>query len=509
MKDILDVLFIEPDSSAKSYQGLNEVYTAIETPTWALLHAQSCRSKGFKVNIMDCRAEGLTDDQAVQRVRELNPRLVCFVIYGQNPNSGTVSMVGAIRLASKLKLEMPECLICFTGSHTSALPKEVLAYDFVDIVLLNEGVYALHNLLRSNLKDELNKVKGIGYKKDNQLILNEPEDIVPQHMMDIDLPGYAWDLLPYKNKPLDLYRAHFWHAEFNHSLRTPFASIYTSLGCPFKCVFCMINILNRSCNDDEITSADTPIMRAWSSNLILKEFDKLASFGAETIRIADEMFFLNRRYYEPLLQGLINRGYPLRMWAYSRVDTIRPDRLELFRKAGVKWFALGIEAGSQNVRYEMSKGKFKEIDIHTAVKKVQEYGINILANYILGLPDDDFQTMQQTLDLAIDLNTEYANLWTCHALPGSPLYFIAKKNRWQLPTKFEEYAFLSYDCLTLPTKYLTAAEALKFRDEAWYKYFYREEYLSLIEKKFGTEARNNILELGKIKLKRKLLGDKE
>ena len=219
------------------------------------------------------------------------------------------------------------------------------------------------------------------------------------------------------------------------------------------------------------------------------------------------MFFLHKRYYEPLFQGLVDRGYPFRMWAYSRVDTIRPDQLELFRKAGVKWFALGIEAGNQKVRYEMSKGKFQEIDIHAAVKKVQEYDINILANYIIGLPDDDRETMQQTLDLAISLNTEYANFWTCHALPGSPLYFLAKKNGWELPTKFEEYAFLSYECKTLPTKNLTAAEALKFRDEAWYKYFYREEYLSLVEKKFGLEARNNILELGKIKLKRKLLGD--
>jgi len=235
MQNILDVLFVEPDSSAKSYQGLNEVYSAIETPTWALLLAQSCRAKDFQVAIMDCRAERLTDEQAIQRIRELNPRLVCFVIYGQNPNSGTVSMVGAIRLGIKLKQEIPNCLICFTGSHTSALPKQVLSYDFVDIVLLNEGVYALHNLLLSDLKDELSKVRGIGYKKDGQIILNQPENIVPQHMMDIDLPGYAWDLLPYKNKPLDLYRAHFWHAEFNHALRTPFASIYTSLGCPFKC----------------------------------------------------------------------------------------------------------------------------------------------------------------------------------------------------------------------------------------------------------------------------------
>jgi radical SAM superfamily enzyme YgiQ (UPF0313 family) len=326
-------------------------------------------------------------------------------------------------------------------------------------------------------------------------------------MMDIDLPGYAWDLLPYKNTPLDLYRAHFWHAEFNHSLRTPFSSIYTSLGCPFKCTFCMINILNRENNEDHITSIDSSMMRTWSPGFILREFDKLASFGVETIRIADEMFFLNRRHFEPLLKGLIDRKYPLRMWAYSRVDTIREQYLELFRKAGVKWFALGIEAGNQKVRYEMSKGKFKEIDIHAAVKKVQEQDINVLGNYMFGLPDDDYDTLQQTLDLAISLNTEYANFWTCHALPGSPLYNIALKNGWELPTKFEEYAFLSYDCKTLPTKYLTAAQALKFRDEAWYKYFYREDYLNLVERKFGIQAKENILELGKIKLKRKLLGD--
>ncbi len=70
--------------------------------------------------------------------------------------------------------------------------------------------------------------------------------------MDVDLPGYAWDLLPYKSQPLDLYRAHFWHAEFNHDLRTPFAAIYTSLGCKFKCDFCMINIVNRTDNADGV-----------------------------------------------------------------------------------------------------------------------------------------------------------------------------------------------------------------------------------------------------------------
>ena len=241
----MDVLFINPDSSAKAYQGLAKLYSAIEPPTWALLLAESCRNKGFEVSILDCDAEKLSLDLSVQRIEELRPRLTVFVVYGQNPNSGTTSMIGALALASALKEQHPEVPICFVGSHTSALPLEVLSYGCVDIVLLNEGVYALHNLLKSNLGDDLQHIKGIGYKKRGPANLKIPtinpsQSVVPQDRMDQDLPGYAWDLLPYRNKPLDLYRAHFWHAEFDHEKRTPFAAIYTSLGCHFGCDFCIL-----------------------------------------------------------------------------------------------------------------------------------------------------------------------------------------------------------------------------------------------------------------------------
>ncbi len=218
----LDVLFINPDSSFQAYQDLSKDYAAIEPPTWALLLAQSCRAKGFGVAILDCCAERLSLADSLKRIVEANARLVCFVVYGQNPNSGTTNMIGATALARDLKEQHPEFVTCFVGSHTSALPREVLAEKGVDVVLLNEGVYALHNLLQTDLKTDLAKVKGIGYKTEGQLVLNPPEVVVPQERMDIDLPGSAWDLLPYRQKPLDLYRAHFSHAEFNLNLRTPF-----------------------------------------------------------------------------------------------------------------------------------------------------------------------------------------------------------------------------------------------------------------------------------------------
>lgn len=507
----LDVLFINPDSSVQAYQGLAETYSAKEPPTWALLLAQACRANGFGVAILDCDAERLTLAQSIARVKEINPRLVCFVIYGQNPNSGTTSMIGATEFAAALKETQPEYPICFVGSHTSALPHEVLALRAVDFVLLNEGVYALQNLLRTNLKDGLHTVAGIGYKKKLgsglQPILNPPERVVPQDRMDIDMPGYAWDLLPFRNKPLDLYRAHFWHSEFDHNKRTPFAAIYTSLGCTFGCDFCMINIINRNHNGEEIDASHSRGMRFWSPEFINRELQKLADLGVQTVRISDEMFFLNRRYYEPLLQGLVERDLSLRMWAYSRIDTVRPQALELFRKAGIGWLALGIEAGNLQVRQEVSKGSFKEVNIRDVCVTIRNSGINVISNYIFGFPDDTMETMQQTLDLALELNTEMANMYPCQALPGSPMYQLAKKNGWKLPESYAGFAFLSYDSEPLPTKHLTSAEVLRFRDQAWQVYFNNPSYLGLVERKFGIEQRKNVEAMASIRLKRRLLGD--
>jgi anaerobic magnesium-protoporphyrin IX monomethyl ester cyclase len=97
----LDVLFINPDSSAKAYQALANVFSAIEPPTWSLLLAESCRAKGFGVAILDCDAERLAVETAAKRVLEANPRLALFVVYGQNPNSGTTSMIGALSLSRR------------------------------------------------------------------------------------------------------------------------------------------------------------------------------------------------------------------------------------------------------------------------------------------------------------------------------------------------------------------------------------------------------------------------
>lgn len=269
----------------------------------------------------------------------------------------------------------------------------------------------------------------------------------------------------------------------------------------------MINIVNRVDNTDGIASANSPNMRFWSPQFVLKEFEKLAAMGVKTIRISDEMFFLNRNYYEPLVTGLAERDLGLRMWTYSRIDTVRSQYLEKFRKAGINWLALGVEAGNQMVRREVSKGSFEQLDIREVIKTVRNAGMYVISNYIFGFPEDTYETMRQTLDLALELNTEMANMYPCQALPGSPLFWQAKANGWKLPSSPGGYAFLSYDSEPLPTKHLDAAQVLKFRDEAWRTYFTNPGYLQLVESTFGLQQRKNVEAMASIRLKRRLLGD--
>ena len=99
---------------------------------------------------------------------------------------------------------------------------------------------------------------------------------------------------------------------------------------------------------------------------------------------------------------------------------------------------------------------------------------------------------------------EFVNFYCAMAYPGSKLYDIAVKEGWELPKEWHGFSQHSYEMLPLPTKYITAKDVLKFRDEAFHNYFENTGYLSMIEKKFGKHVKEHIQGMTKTRLKRKL-----
>lgn len=500
----LDVLLVHPNAAKQIYQDLHKNHSAIEPPIWAGMLANHCRINNFGVAILDCEAEHLSWEESAKIIVESNPRLICFVVYGQQPSASSQNMTGAVGTAELIKKLQPDSIIAFVGGHIAALPIETLEESCVDIAFLNEGVYALSNLLKTDLSiEQIKNVKGIGYKEDGNSILNEPERLVPKSLLEQDLPGVAWDLLP----SFDKYRTSGWHGWANNAVNTPFASLYTSLGCPYKCSFCMINIINRTSNLPMITSQDSAAFRWWNPEFIIKQFDLFAENNVRNIKIADELFVLNPNHFMKICDLIIERGYDFNIWAYSRVDTCKPQYLEKLRRAGVLWLGLGIENPNQTLRQEIHKDHFVDVKITDLMNNMRDAGIYIGANYIFGLPMDTHESMQATLDFAMDNITENTNFYCAMAYPGSPLYKTAIEKGWELPKTYEGYSQHSYETLNLSNSNLSAAEILAFRDKAFIKYNSNPKYLEFLENKFGVSARKNLEDTLKVNIKRKLLGD--
>lgn len=297
-------------------------------------------------------------------------------------------------------------------------------------------------------------------------------------------PPVAWDLLP-----MDKYRAHNWHC-LDGSPRQPYGVIYTSLGCPFHCSFCNIHALyGKHCI--EYRPPDE----------VVQEIDLLITkYQIRNIKIWDELFALNQDHVITICDLIIDRGYNLNMWAYARVDTINEYMLNKMRKAGIKWVGYGIESANEIVRGGVTK-KFEQARIIKAVKMAHEADINVMGNFIFGLPDDTFGTMRETLNFAKELLCEYVNFYVAMPYPGSQLYTEAVANGTKLPKTWDAYSQYGIKTSPLPTLYLQPKEIIKFRDNAFVEYFSNPKYISMIGRKFGGYAVTHIREMVQQKIR--------
>jgi len=118
------------------------------------------------------------------------------------------------------------------------------------------------------------------------------------------------------------------------------------------------------------------------------------------------------------------------------------------------------------------------------------------------------ETIQETLDLAVEANCEFSNFYCAMAYPGSRLYGEAKAQGWTLPESWLGYSQHAYETQPLPTNTLSPAEILEFRDQAFYRYFENDRYLALVKEKFGDSVMEHIKRMMQVDLPRKLLAEK-
>lgn len=481
-----DIVLVKPGSQKQLYGDLSALMlTALEPPLWAALLAAYLRQLGYGVVLLDAEVEGLTYAQTAARIKDANPWLAAIVVSGTNPSASTSNMTGAGAILEHLGDLSPQTPTLLMGLHPSALPERTLREEQVNFVCQGEGFFTLPGLLDTlKARGTDFNIPGLWYKRDGQVVSN-PRASLYANVAALPMP--AWDLLP-----LHKYRAHNWHCLADLNQRQPYVAIYTSLGCPFHCSFCCINALFGKAG-----------IRYRSPQNVIDEIDFLVSrYGMRNIKIIDEMFALQEARVVELCDLIIERRYDLNLWAYARVNTVTERMLAKMKEAGINWVAYGFESASESVLKDTLKG-YQTGAVEKVVKMTYEQGLHICANFIFGLPEDGFDSMHATLKLMLDINAEWANIYSAMAYPGSRLYDQAVAENWPLPETWQGYSQYAYESLPLPTKYLSGGQTLAFRDYAFDTYYRSPRYLEMICRKFGRETANHLKEMSAKQLPRK------
>ncbi len=489
-----DLLLIHPNDQ-KAVYGDTIRYTACEPPYWCAIVAQYCLDKGVSVRIVDAEAENISFDQVADKVREYAPALTGIFVTGTNLSASTQKMQGADATCKAIK-EIGDYPVFLWGLHPSALPERTLMENDADYIVAGEGFETIVNLTRFHKGKEVmfstESLGGLCYRKADKI-----ERFGTSKLLDTtQMPMPAWDLLPMKK-----YMPHNWHImgeDRPEDAKGRYAVVSTSIGCPFNCSYCAISAL-----------FGTKKLRFWDIDRVMDEFDRLVNvYNVKYIKILDECFVLKKAYVSELCDKLAEKKYDLNIWAYARVDTVDQAILEKLRKAGIRWLAYGIESADDDVLSEVSKAQYDADRTRTVMQWTKDAGIHILANFMFGLPDDTKESMEKTLRLCREINPQWINFYVTMPYPGSRDYFAAVKNGNIKNDRWIEYAQYSYECRPAGGKYLTPKEILAFRDYAFNAFFEgNDQYFDMIRRKFGQQYADNIREMTKNKLRRKLLED--
>lgn len=254
----------------------------------------------------------------------------------------------------------------------------------------------------------------------------------------------SWDLLNMK-----IYRAHNWHCLHDLKHRDHYASLYTSYGCPYSCSFCNIKTLYTKWTPRNIKK-------------VIEEMELLKYYyDIKNLKLCDELFTVNPKRIEELCEGM--KDFKFNAWAYARVGTVNPKMLKQMKRAGVNWLAYGFE--SFNPTFNKNK---KEDE---TIRMTKDAGINIIGNFIFGFPNDTEDSMNHTLEKAMEHLFEYVNFYVYIPYVGSSMWNESMLRDWDRYNQFSPHP-------------IAHPKIVEFRNHAFKTYFSNPDYLNMIEKKF-------------------------
>ncbi len=266
---------------------------------------------------------------------------------------------------------------------------------------------------QSNLQSSifnLESIAGLAWRDNGEIVINPDRPFIAS--LD-DLPMPKHELLPLDRQRMPM-------------IKGPFTFIVTSRGCPAGCKYCIKHV-----------SYQTSV-RVRSPQLIFEELQYLATLGIHHVHMYADLFTVNRAQVVDLCRLIIDAGLKVSWTCNSRVDYVDEEMLQLMGQAGCWYISWGIESANEQILKRAHKG-YKKEQAFRALKWAKAAGINNWGYFIIGLPGETEESIQETIKYAKELPLDIALFHIAAPYPGTPFFYEVVQNNWFRPgTNWEE-----------------------------------------------------------------------
>ena len=368
-------------------------------------------------------------------------------------HTSTPSFSADVKVAEALKALKPTLKIGMIGAKVAVEPEASLkASRAIDFVARNEFDFTIKEVAEGR---DFDRVAGLSWRNANDVVVHNVDRAVLEDMdaLPFVTPVYKRDLV------IENY--------FGGYLKHPYISFYTGRGCKSRCTFCLWpqtigghKYRTRSVGNviEEVT---------WAQ----KAFPQVKEFFFDDDTLTD-----NLPRVEALARGIGKLGI---VWSCNAKANVPRSTLKVLKDNGLRLLLVGYESGNQKILHNIKKGMRVDVAKRFA-KDCRELGIVTHGTFILGLPGETKETIEETIRFAVEINPHTIQVSLAAPYPGTVLHKQALENHWLVDESADLLTERGTQVASLSYPHLSHSEIFQSVDDFYKRFYFRAPKIAAI-----------------------------
>ena len=438
-------LMMPPMTIDENYANLRTVASNMPSVGLAYIYA-AFKDAGCDVRFRDYQCRKIVISDIIDYIEREKFDLIGMQTYITNINR-------CFEVSELIKERIPQTKIILGGAHATIFADKVIRHPAIDYIALSEAEATVKELITCMERNsEPKDVLGLYFKDEKKEIHKNPRRPFTKNIDELPVPSY--DIF----EASDYYPAVHIRGKRVHNL-------ITSRGCPYKCTFC------------SATEVYGNKYRYQSIERTIREMKYLKDqMGIDSIQIYDDNFTTNKRRTKELCKAIINEKLNLQWVCYTRADAIDDEEmLSLMKKAGCYMIIVGIENGNERILKLINK----QLDLEAVkcnLELAKKQKINILSSFMIGLPSEEIEEIENTIGFSKSLPLTYATYPIFTPYPGTPIYEDAQRHGKILTSNFDEFS--RWGDGVYSSNGLDPAIYRKMQRKAFYQFYFRPKVIT-------------------------------